>query len=87
MLPVERGKGMEQAGMRAAESRLAAGDWVHIFPEGTRSPDGRSVAPQGTFPQLPPSILALRMSEPSVRRAVEPLCCPPSNSFVCGSWM
>lgn len=42
-LPVERGKGMDQAGMRAAEQRLAAGDWVHIFPEGTRSPDGRSL--------------------------------------------
>lgn len=42
-LPVERGKGMDQPGMRAAEQRLAAGDWVHIFPEGTRSPDGRSL--------------------------------------------
>ena len=42
-LPVERGRGMDQPGMRAAEQRLAAGDWVHIFPEGTRSPDGRSL--------------------------------------------
>ncbi|EIE23442.1 glycerol-3-phosphate 1-acyltransferase, partial [Coccomyxa subellipsoidea C-169] len=41
VLPVERGAGMEQAGMRAAEARLAAGDWVHVFPEGTRSRDGR----------------------------------------------
>ena len=42
-LPVERGRGMDQPGMRAAEQRLAAGHWVHIFPEGTRSPDGRSL--------------------------------------------
>lgn len=41
VLPVERGAGLEQAGMRAAEARLAAGDWVHVFPEGTRSRDGR----------------------------------------------
>lgn len=41
VLPVERGAGLDQAGMRAAEARLAAGDWVHVFPEGTRSRDGR----------------------------------------------
>ncbi|KAG2448338.1 hypothetical protein HYH02_006920 [Chlamydomonas schloesseri] len=40
VLPVVRGGGLAQPGMAAAESRLAAGDWVHIFPEGTRSPDG-----------------------------------------------
>lgn len=44
-LPVERGRGMEQAGMLAAQARLAAGEWVHIFPEGTRSPDGSSLGP------------------------------------------
>lgn len=38
---MERGAGLDQAGMRAAEARLAAGDWVHVFPEGTRSRDGR----------------------------------------------
>lgn len=29
-----------RSGMRAAEGKLAAGEWVHIFPEGTRSSDG-----------------------------------------------
>ena len=41
VLPVERGAGLHQTGMLAAQARLAAGDWVHIFPEGTRSSDGR----------------------------------------------
>lgn len=45
VLPVERGKGMDQAGMRAAERLLAAGEWVHIFPEGTRSRDGSTMGP------------------------------------------
>jgi monolysocardiolipin acyltransferase len=45
VLPVERGKGLDQPGMRAAENRLAAGDWVHIFPEGTRSPNGSAMGP------------------------------------------
>lgn len=40
-LPLERGVGMDQAGMRAAQGRLAAGEWVHIFPEGTRGKDGK----------------------------------------------
>ncbi len=44
-LPVERGRGMGQPGMRAAHARLAAGDWVHIFPEGTRSRDGSAMGP------------------------------------------
>uniref|UniRef100_A0A7S0UP00 Phospholipid/glycerol acyltransferase domain-containing protein n=1 Tax=Polytomella parva TaxID=51329 RepID=A0A7S0UP00_9CHLO len=39
-LPVVRGQGLVQAGMAAAEDRLSAGDWVHIFPEGTRSRNG-----------------------------------------------
>lgn len=43
VLPVERGRGMQQPGMRAAQARLAAGEWVHIFPEGTRSGDGETM--------------------------------------------
>ncbi|KAG2499894.1 hypothetical protein HYH03_002182 [Edaphochlamys debaryana] len=43
VLPVVRGGGLAQPGMAAAEARLAAGDWVHIFPEGTRSRDGVSL--------------------------------------------
>ncbi len=34
---MERGAGVHQLGMRVAGARLAAGDWVHVFPEGTRS--------------------------------------------------
>ena len=40
VLPVTRGRGMHQPGLAAAESRLAEGQWVHIFPEGTRSQTG-----------------------------------------------
>jgi monolysocardiolipin acyltransferase len=45
VLPVERGAGMHQPGLAAAEERLRAGDWVHIFPEGTRSRDGAKIGP------------------------------------------
>ena len=41
VLPVERGAGLSQFGMQLARDRLAAGDWVHIFPEGTRSRSGK----------------------------------------------
>lgn len=40
VLPVERGAGLKQLGMRAAEYQLNQGQWVHIFPEGSRSQDG-----------------------------------------------
>ncbi|CAK0783341.1 hypothetical protein CVIRNUC_006540 [Coccomyxa viridis] len=41
VLPIERGAGLQQQGMQAAEGCLNRGDWVHVFPEGTRSMDGR----------------------------------------------
>jgi monolysocardiolipin acyltransferase len=40
VLPVERGAGLSQLGIKAAVARLNAGDWVHLFPEGTRTRDG-----------------------------------------------
>lgn len=41
VLPIDRGAGLQQQGMQAAQERLSRGDWVHVFPEGTRSADGR----------------------------------------------
>jgi hypothetical protein len=43
VLETERGLGLRQPAMWAAEERLSAGDWVHIFPEGTRSKNGGKV--------------------------------------------
>lgn len=41
--PIIRGGGIEQPGMHLLRERLAAGDWVHMFPEGgrTRDPEAR----------------------------------------------
>jgi monolysocardiolipin acyltransferase len=40
VLPIWRGQGMHQLGMQLAVERLNKGDWIHLFPEGTRSLDG-----------------------------------------------
>jgi monolysocardiolipin acyltransferase len=45
VLPVQRGGGINQPGMMAAKERLVAGDWIHVFPEGTRSKDGVTLGP------------------------------------------
>mmetsp|Transcript_2054 Transcript_2054/g.3270 ORF Transcript_2054/g.3270 Transcript_2054/m.3270 type:complete len:284 (-) Transcript_2054:569-1420(-) len=34
VLPIERGKGLDQPTMGIMTERLARGDWIHIFPEG-----------------------------------------------------
>lgn len=41
-VPIVRGAGIDQPGMRFLQERLTAGEWVHLFPEGgrTRDPDG-----------------------------------------------
>jgi monolysocardiolipin acyltransferase len=40
VLPLARGAGLAQPGLAAAEARLARGDWLHMFPEGTRTLTG-----------------------------------------------
>ena len=34
VLPVDRGKGLEQPVMRVVTARAARGEWIHLFPEG-----------------------------------------------------
>mmetsp|Transcript_12636 Transcript_12636/g.18916 ORF Transcript_12636/g.18916 Transcript_12636/m.18916 type:complete len:322 (+) Transcript_12636:37-1002(+) len=46
VIPVERGGGLEQFAIRFATEKLNKGEWIHLFPEGTRSRDnGKSINP------------------------------------------
>lgn len=40
-LPIERGKGPDQLAMDAVVAKLDSGEWLHMFPEGTRQPYGQ----------------------------------------------
>jgi monolysocardiolipin acyltransferase len=40
-VPIIRGTGFDQRGIRFLADRLKQGDWVHFFPEGTRTRDRR----------------------------------------------
>lgn len=40
VMPIERGRGVKQPLMDDVIARLDEGDWVHMFPEGTRSRTG-----------------------------------------------
>jgi len=43
VLPMKRGAGLHQAAMDVAVQKLNEGEWVHFFPEGTRTRDPREI--------------------------------------------
>uniref|UniRef100_A0A061RWE6 Tafazzin family protein n=1 Tax=Tetraselmis sp. GSL018 TaxID=582737 RepID=A0A061RWE6_9CHLO len=65
VLRTERGGGLQQPAMWAAEDRLSRGEWVHIFPEGTRSRDNGRTLGRVKWDPPPPRLTLGNGPQPS----------------------
>eukprot|EP00210_Caulerpa_lentillifera_P002718 g2598.t1 len=80
VLPVERGAGLNQLGMKAAELCLNQGGWIHIFPEGTRSQNGELLPPRLGIGKLVASCDQLPLVVPFIHSGMETVM--PSGSIL-----